>query len=305
MQNRLPARYNSSPTRYCLMNAPIDLRQAIRNLNSLPALPVIAQKLMALKLDSEEGEKQMMLLISQDPMISAKIIGLANSPLLGASRHISAVKDAAMLLGLNRVKSVATGIAVMSLVNKPIGRFDPQELWLHNMAVAFAMLPVVRAMPARKRPQDDQIFLAGILHDIGYLALAHLDTQRSDDLHTRFVIEPDRLAIEVERELLEVTHDVLGAELAKHWNLPDDIVAVLRYHHTPELAEATEGQPLARIVNITEKLLPQLGLHEYVGNYVAPEEWAALDIDPDRADEIAEQVVEQANQAAQFASSFS
>jgi HD-like signal output (HDOD) protein len=210
-----------------------------------------------------------------------------------------------MMLGLNRVKSVATGIAVMSLVNKPIGRFDPQELWLHNMAVAFAMLPVVRAMPARNRPQDDQIFLAGMLHDIGYLALAHLDPQRSDDLHTRFVIEPDRLAIEVERELLEVTHDELGAELAKHWNLPSEIVTVLRYHHTPEMTEAAAGQPLVRIVNITEKLLPTLGLREFVGNYVAPEEWAALGIDPDLADEIAEQVIEQANQAAQFTNSFS
>jgi putative nucleotidyltransferase with HDIG domain len=283
------------------MNTPIDLRQAVRSLNSLPALPVIAQKLMALKLDSEEGEKQMMLLISQDPMISAKIIGLANSPLLGTTRHITAVRDAAMLLGLTRVKSVATGIAVMSLVNKPIGRFDPQELWLHNMAVAFAMLPVVRAMPPRNRPVDDQIFLAGMLHDIGYLALAHLDTQRSDDLHTRFVIEPDRMAIEVERELLDVTHDELGAELAKHWNLPSEIVAVIRNHHTPD---ATEGQPLARIINVTEKLLPQLGLREFSGSYVSPEEWMALGINPDQAEEITEQVVEQANQAAQFANSF-
>ncbi len=287
------------------MNAPVDLRQAVRNLNSLPALPVIAQKMMALKLDSEEGERQMMLLISQDPMISAKIIGLANSPLLGASRTVATVKDAAMLLGLTRVKSVATGIAVMSLVNKPIGRFDPQELWLHNMAVAFAMLPVVRAMPARNRPQDDQTFLAGMLHDIGYLALAHLDTQRSDDLHTRLFIEADRPAIEVERELLEMTHDELGAELAKLWNLPSEIVAVLRYHHTPDAAEAAEGQPLVRILNITEKLLPLLGLREFVGNYIAPEEWVALGIEPDRAGEIAEQVVEQANQAAQFTNSFS
>ena len=286
------------------MNTPIDLRQAVRNLNSLPALPVIAQKLLALKLDSEEGEKQMMLLIAQDPMISAKIIGLANSPLLGATRKIATVKDSALLLGLTRVKSVATGIAVMSLVNKPIGRFDPQELWLHNMAVAFAMLPVVRAMPAKNRPQDDQIFLAGMLHDIGYLALAHLDTQRSDDLHTRFVIEPDRLAIEVERELSDMTHDELGAELAKHWNLPNEIVAVMRYHHTPDAEGAAEGQPLVRIVNITEKLLPQLGLHEFVGNYIAPEEWIALGINPDQAADIAEQAVEQANQAAQFASSF-
>lgn len=286
------------------MNAPIDLRQAIRNLNSLPALPVIAQKLLSLKLDSEEGERQMMLLISQDPMISAKIIGLANSPLLGVTRTVATVKDAAMLLGLTRVKSVATGIAVMSLVSKPVGRFDPQELWLHNMAVAFAMLPVVRAMPVKNRPQDDQIFLAGMLHDIGYLALAHLDTQRSDDLHTRFIIEQDRLAIEVERELLEITHDELGAVLAKQWNLPGEIVAVIRYHHTPDAAEATEGQPLVRILNITEKLLPPVGLHEFVGSYIATEEWTELGIDPDQASDISEQAIEQANQAAQFTDSF-
>jgi putative nucleotidyltransferase with HDIG domain len=287
------------------MSPTIDLRLAVRNLNSLPALPVIAQKLMALKLDTEEGEKQMLLLISQDPMISAKIIGLANSPLLGATRHITAVRDAAMLLGLTRIKSVATGIAVMSLVSKPIGRFDPQELWLHTMAVSFAMLPVVRAMPSKNRPPDDQIFLAGMLHDIGYLALAHLDTRRSDDLHTRIVIEPDRPSIEIERELLEITHDELGAELAKHWNLPSEIVAVIRYHHSPDLEESAEGQPLVRILNITEKLLPLLGMREYVGSYVTPEEWEALGIDPDRAQEIAEQAVEQANQAAQFNNSFS
>lgn len=283
----------------------IDLRTAVRNLNSLPAMPVIAQKLLALKLDSDEGERQMMLLISQDPTISAKIIGLANSPLLGATRKVSAIKDAAMLLGLTRVKSVATGIAVMSLVNKPIGRFDPQELWMHNLGVAFAMLPVVRAMPIKSRPQDDMIFLSGMLHDIGYLALAHLDTERSDDLHTRLVIEESRPAIEVERELLEVTHDELGAELARHWNLPDEIVAVIRYHHTPDVEASSGAQPLVRIVNVTEKLIPSFGLREFVGNTVSDEEWGALGIDPDRADEIAEQAAEQAEQATQFASTFS
>lgn len=287
------------------MNTPLDLRQAVRNLNSLPAMPVIAQRLMALKLDSEEGERQMMLLIEQDPMISAKIIGLSNSPLLGATRKITTVREAAMLLGLTRVKSVATGIAVMSLVSKPIGRFDPQELWLHNLSVAFAMLPVVRAMPPKDRPKDDTIFLAGMLHDIGYFALAHLDPRRSDDLLTRMFIEQDKPAIEVERELLEVTHDELGAELAKHWNLPSEIVTVLRYHHRPDAPQAAEGQPLVRIINLTEKLMPMVGLHESVGSQATPEEWAALGIDPGRAEEITEQVAEQANEAAQFANSFS
>lgn len=284
-------------------NRPVDLRQGIRHLDALPAMPVIAQKLMSLNLDSDEGEQQMMLLISQDPLISAKIIGLSNSPLLGTSRKAASVKDAAMLLGLNRVKSVATGIAVMSLVSKSIGRFDPQELWLHNLSVAFAMLPVVRAMPSKSRPQDDLIFLAGMLHDIGYLALAHLDAQRSDDLHMRIAIEPERPSIEIERELLEATHDELGAELAKYWNLPEELVAVIRYHHTPDAPDAAAGLPLARIIHITEKLIPSVGLREFVGDHVSEEEWLALGIDPAQADEIAAQAIEQADQAVQFVSS--
>ena len=86
------------------MNNPIDLRQALRSLNDLPAFPVIAQKLLALQLDTEQGEQQMMLLIGQDPLISARLIGLANSPLLGSSRQITSVKEASMMLGLTRVR---------------------------------------------------------------------------------------------------------------------------------------------------------------------------------------------------------
>ncbi|TNC96957.1 MAG: signal transduction protein [Gallionellaceae bacterium] len=281
-----------------------DLRLAVRDLNNLPAMPVIAHKLLALKLETDEGERQMMLLIEQDPLISAKIIGLANSPLIGASRKITTVKEASLLLGLKKVKSVATGIAMMTLVSKPIGRFDPQEFWLHNMAVAFAMLPVVRAMPPELRPADDLIFLTGMLHDIGFLALAHLNDQLSDDLLTRMLIEPERLVTSIEDELMGISHAELGAEFAQHWGLPSEIVAVLHYHHTPDAAGADEGFPLARIINVTEKLLSSTGLHEFVGYQVSDEEWAALGIDPDDAEEITSQAAEQADQALQFAATF-
>jgi HD-like signal output (HDOD) protein len=281
-----------------------ELRLAVRELNNLPAMPVIAHKLLALKLDTDEGERQMMLLIEQDPLISAKIIGLANSPLIGASHKITTVKEASLLLGLKKVKSVATGIAMMTLVSSPIGRFDPQEFWLHNMAVAFAMLPVVRAMPPELRPADDLIFLTGMLHDIGFLALAHLNSQLSDDLLTRMLIEPERLVTSIEDELMGISHAELGAEFAQHWGLPSEIVAVLRYHHTPDAAGADEGLPLARIINVTEKLLTATGLHEFVGYQVSDEEWAALGIDPDDAEEIASQAAEQADQALQFAATF-
>ena len=283
----------------------VDLRQAINNLDALPAMPVIAQKLLALKLDTDEGERMLLVLIEQDPQISARILGLANSAMVGAVRPIKSVRDAAILLGLKRVQSVAAGIAIISLMAKaPAGEFNMRDLWLHSFRVAFAMQGIARIMPAKTRPQDNQIFLVGMLHDIGYLALAFLDPALSDKLHNHLAAEPDRPSQEVEREILEICHDELGAELARHWNLPDEIIAVLRYHHSPDAHGAEAGQPLARMVNIAEKLLPPLGIIEHVVSDISAEEWEALGIDLSRTEEVKEQVNEQAAQAMQFASSF-
>ncbi len=283
----------------------VDIRQAINNLEVLPAMPVIAQRLLALKLDTEEGERKLLELIGQDPQTSAKILGLANSSMVGASRHIKTVSEAVMLLGFKHVQSVATSIAIMSLMTKvPAGKFNMQDLWLHSFGIAFALLGLARLMPAKIRPQDDQVFLVGMLHDIGYLALAFLDPKQSDRLHTRLAAEPNRPSMEVEREILDMCHDELGAALARHWNLPDGIITVLRYHHNPDAAEAGAEQMLARMINIVEKLLPSFGIIEYVAPDISAEEWEALGIDPSKAEEAKEQVNEHAEQAIRLTRSF-
>lgn len=283
----------------------IDLRKAVKNLDSLPAMPVIAQKLLALEMNTEEGEREMLVLIGQDPQISAKIIGLSNSAMFGSSQKASTIREATIRLGMTRVQSVSTGIAIMSLRTQTLTtQFKMQDLWLHNFGVAFAMLAIARAMPAKIRPSDDQIFLAGMLHDIGYLALAYLDPKRSDDLHTSLAANPDSPSLAIEWDMLDICHDELGAELARHWNLPEEIITVLRYHHTPGLAEAAAAQPLVSMIHLAEKLLPSFGIIEYVNSTISDEEWKALSIDPGKAEEIAAQVAEQAEQAIQFASSF-
>lgn len=285
------------------IKSPIDLKQAAKRIDSLPAMPIIAQKLLALKLDTDQDEQQMLLLIAQDPLISARIIGLANSPLVAASRKVNTIKDASLLLGLKRVHSVSTSLAIMSKMNQSVGRLNIHALWEHNMGIAFAMLAIVRAMPAKMRPNDDLTFLAGMLHDIGYSVLAHLDVESSDKLQTRMITEPDRFSLSIEREIVELTHDELGAELAQHWNLPEEIVVAIRCHHAVQ--ESGPNQPLARIINLAEKLLPSFGFHELIDTTIIPEDWLALGIDPERAEEISTQVTEQAEQASQFASSFS
>lgn len=282
-----------------------ELRHAIRNLDVLPAMPAIAQKLLALNLNTEEGERMLMVLIGQDPQISAKIIGLANSAVIGASRRISSVKDAALLLGAKRVQSVATGIAIISMMAKaPPCEFSIRELWLHGFHVAAAAQGIAHFMPANIRPTDEQVFLAGMLHDIGYLVLAYLDPKLSDKLHTHLAAEPMRPKMEVEREILDMCHDELGAELARHWNLPEEIITALRYHHSPDEAGEASGQILARMVDIAQKLLPSNGNNASPVSGISVIEWERLGINPVKAEEVREQANKRAEQASQFASSF-
>lgn len=284
------------------MSTSINLKQAITKLDSLPTMPVIAQKLLALPLDTDDGEIKLLKLIGLDPLISAKIIGLANTTLFGSPIKVASVSDAAMRLGLTRVKSVAIGIATMSTLTKlPEGQLKANDLWLHSMGLAVVMRTLAKAMPARARPSDDHIFLAGLLHDIGYMALGYLDTKSSDALHTQLQIQTDKPVLEIEQELLGITHCEIGARLGRHWDLPEEIIAVMRYHHTPEEEGSAAGQPLVRMVNLAEKILPEFGISEPTEKEITEQEWLELGIDPSKADDIRSQISEVAEQAKELA----
>lgn len=280
----------------------IKLKQALANLDSLPAMPVIAQKLLALPLDTEAGETELLSLIGQDPQISAKIIGLANSPIMGITRKVGTVSDAAMLLGLTRVKSVALGIASLSNLSKVAAgkNFKPQDLWLHSMTIAIVMRTIAQSMPRAIRPKEDHIFLAGLLHDIGFMALHHINAELSDELHYQLSLQPERPILEVELETLGITHCYIGAQLARHWHLPAEIIAVLGYHHPPYVEEAAAENPLVRLVNLAEKLQPDFGIAEHTGSPIEEYEWQSLGIDPSDVEEIITLTNELAVQTAQL-----
>lgn len=282
------------------------LTNALANLDSLPAMPAIAMKLMALNLNTDEGEAELLKLIGQDPQISAKLISLANSPMMGLNRKVGTVPEAAMLLGLTRVKAVALGIAAMSNFAKvpATQNFAPQYLWLHSLSIAIAMNTLSLSMPRQMRPQQDHIHLAGLLHDMGYMAIHHVDSEASNALHGQLALQPARHILEIEQEVLGISHCQIGAQLARRWNLPEEIIDVLHYHHTPYEDEVPLANMLPYMISLAEKLLPNFGINEYCGTEVSEREWQTLGIDPDNADELRDTINEIALQAAQMADIF-
>lgn len=278
------------------------LKLALNNLGSLPAMPAIAQKLLALQLDTEAGEAQMLGLIEQDPQIFARVIGLSNSSAMGVGRKINSIKSAAMLLGMKRLKAVAIGIATMSkMINQPAAKnFDPHDLWSHSMTVAIVMNTVSRKMPQRIRPDENQIFLAGLLHDIGLMALHFIDLEASEELHRQLRLQPRRPIQDIEMELFGMTHGHIGALLVQHWQLPREIIEVVGMHHSPDIGNVALGNPLVRLANIAEKLLPDFGIAEHTYEAIDESEWRELCVDPALAEEFSALANELAIQVVQL-----
>jgi putative nucleotidyltransferase with HDIG domain len=281
------------------MNASSTLRQALEHIGSLPPIPLVAQRILALKINTDAGEHALLQLIEQDPPILAKVIGLANSPLFGTSRKILSLHDAAAILGSKRVKMVALSFAMMSAMSRKAGsHLDVHKLWQHSLSVALTMDTLARMMPRERRPSDEEIYLAGLLHDIGFMVLDYLDPDLSDRFHARLGDAPCRTVEEVEAEMLQTSHGELGAELARHWGLPESIAAVLCYHHTPDDPRAAGGQPLVGMACMAEKLLPTFGIVEPVMLDIHDSAWQALGIDPARAEEIRARVLEHTREVA-------
>jgi putative nucleotidyltransferase with HDIG domain len=273
---------------------------ALHNLDALPAMPEIAYRLLALPLDTEAGEAQMLSLIEQDPQLSARIIGLANAPAMGSARRTSSIQDAAMLLGLQRLKSVAIGMATLAqLADQPATRnFDPHDLWSHSITVAIVMNLLAQAMPEQIRPDENQTFLAGLLHDIGLMALHHIDYAACDELHHQVRLQPRRSIYDIELELLGTTHGDIGAQLLRHWHLPEELVGVAGRHHAAQGGDS--ANQLAKMVSLAERLLQDFGVAEHHHAAISDAEWRELGIDPARNDELAAMVNEVAIQVIQL-----
>jgi putative nucleotidyltransferase with HDIG domain len=261
------------------LNLSVSLHHAVASLENLPAMPKTAHEILSIELASDRGNELLLKLIEKDLAISARIIGLANSPLFGMSRKIMTVGDAATVLGIKRVKMVALGFSMMSSVERnPSGLLNVLNLWQHSMAVALAMDALSRAMPREMRPPDEEIYLAGLLHDIGFLVLEYIDPQLSNLFHQRLGERSGLSATELEARMLETNHCELGALLAEHWNLTDVIVAVLRHHHSGSVALGAAGQPLIAMTHLAEKLLPTFCMDGMEPPAIESSEWQALGI---------------------------
>jgi len=227
----------------------------IDQLESIPSVEAIIQPLIGyLQQPLEKMDMQRVIdLISHDSSLAAQCLHMANSPLFGRWQSITTTRGAVIALGLQRMRDIAVSCCVLKLLPEAAGS-NPVIFWEHSLACAL----VCRRMAKRIGVKDpEQAYLAGLLHDIGFVVNLWI----YPDEFYRLVETASRRSCsvyEVEEECLQLSHCETGKVLARKWDLAPEVAEVISNHH--RFSALADYPALTALVNVADRLCRMHGL---------------------------------------------
>jgi putative nucleotidyltransferase with HDIG domain len=211
---------------------------------------------LALAKDPEVSVSRIVHLAEHDLALTAKVLRLANSSFFAASRPIASVRDAIVWLGLARVMDIILASLIAPLEARAIKGYDlgPSELFQHSAVVAVGVEALAREI---QKPAPAYGFTAGLLHDVGKIVLTNfVDVDITAILDLAYT-EGSSFE-DAETSVLGINHAEAGALVLEYWNLPPEIVEVVRFHHNPDMAP--NNSPAVDLVHVSDQLAMTSGI---------------------------------------------
>jgi putative nucleotidyltransferase with HDIG domain len=242
------------------------VEQILGEVDHLPAVPGIVQQVLALVSDPEFSFNQVVELVRLDPGITADVLKVCNSPYFGLRQEVTSLEQAVTYLGSNQLVEIVLSSKVVGLYKRAqYGyRLARGELWRHCMATA---LLAQRLGQRQDFPDLPTLFTAALLHDVGKLVLSEYVGERYRDIE-ELVRKEGMSFVAGERRVLGLDHALLGAAVARKWNLPEPIAHAIAFHHN--LEPAHKHRPLARLVALANLLVVNLGVGSGSQGLAAP-----------------------------------
>lgn len=207
------------------------LEQFIRSASRLPVLPKVTIRLLKALDTPQVSAQEIAGIVEAEPSMSARLLKLANSSFYSQRGRISQISRAATVLGSKTIRSFALAVWTHTL-QAQARNSDELRLMAPLLAHGLATAVAARTLAERVDPgQGEDCFMAGLLHDIGRVALV---AQMGGEYQTRIVDPAQRGRVplhEREEEILGFDHRVLGSALMASWALPPFLAHVAEQHH--------------------------------------------------------------------------
>ena len=197
---------------------------------ALPSLPYVSHEIL-LQVNAEEADTATLAnTLGREPSLAARIVSTANSAFYTGQGSISGLDEAVMRLGLNRLRVLATSILLRNQFDASrCPGFQPARYWQHAIATAGASGRLAQAAALNPAPAQ----LAGLLHSIGVLLLAHSFPRELEEVFAARNNQPDAGLAALVRGQLDVDHHQAGAMLLREWELPVTVCALVEAMGTP------------------------------------------------------------------------
>ncbi|TFG59210.1 MAG: HDOD domain-containing protein [Nitrospirales bacterium] len=212
--------------------------QRIKNCKTLPAIPALPLQVLQMCRDDKANAQKVGEVISKDPSFVAKLLNVANSSFYGGSRHkVATVTHAVTLLGMNSIATLAFCFSLYrDLRKKGGGAFDHTHFWHRCILASLA----AKILAKRVRViNEEEIFLAGLLQDLGVLVMSEAFGNEYGALYQK--ANQDHHVLEaLEQGRWKTDHCEIGAWLAETWELPEVLREAVRGSHNPSLASTED-----------------------------------------------------------------
>jgi putative nucleotidyltransferase with HDIG domain len=245
-------------------NASRTRRFALQAAESIPPLPDNVVRVLAMLNDRGTEPDDLVRVLEQDPVLVGRMLSMANSPFYGLSHDITSTKQAVMVLGFRGVRSLVLATSTSKFMRQDFSAYghDQDGLWKHAVVVsayARAIATTLKCSVDRR----EELFIAGLLHDIGKMILA---PKLSDEGAAG---DGRPMTPQAEHDALGLDHAEAGALVASKWNLSPSIQDLIE-NHEPLEGPATEDELPQRILCVANDLAHAAGIGYLDGMAPAP-----------------------------------
>lgn len=196
----------------------------------LSTLPSYVLELNTLLSSSSVDLKRVGKVIRNDPSLSAHVLRMCNSALFNLRRRVLSIKEAAVLMGAERLRTLVLTSSVMDFAGKKLSRDDVQNFWPHSFMTGMLSQRIAQWL---EYSEPEQAYLGGLLHDIGVLPLLMVAGEE-DSLKGELICGPWGGSLETEKDYFGITHCEIGRSIGLSWNCFPSFIDVFENHHHPQ-----------------------------------------------------------------------
>ena len=226
-----------------------------RTLKELPPMPQVVHKARKILADPDASFTDLAKVIETDQGIVTRVLKMANSPYYGLSGNVSSVQHATVVLGGKTLMKLLNMACSSEILGKTLEGYDLEagDLWSHSLAVAHGSQIIAKKVHPSLEPDA---FAAGLIHDVGKIILDPYVQERKKEFQS-FVQDGKESFLFAEKEILGFDHAELASEVCEQWQIPDQIVGSIRYHHDPT---PSGGDDLSYIVHMADAIAIMSGI---------------------------------------------